>query len=131
MSSRMLVTIVITATISGCGGGGPSPGSLPPHGGSLIPLAGAEGFVEVVRDGPRMIAYFLGPDHKPLAPVPTGARLTLRGAGKKAVELRPVADPGNSGGPLRGRGGRRGRLGRALGEGRRQAGQGADRSALK
>ena len=93
MSSRTLSTALLVAAISGCGGGGPVPGTLPPHGGTLVPLTGAKGFAEVVRDGPRLVVYFLDPDRKPLSPAPSDVRLRLRGAARKAVELKPADDP--------------------------------------
>ncbi len=96
MSSRTLLTILL-ATIAGCGGGGPAQGLLPPHGGALVPLTGAEGFAEVVRDGPRIVVYFLDAARKPLAPAPTGVRLKLQGARQKTVDLQPVADPEKAG----------------------------------
>jgi hypothetical protein len=98
MSRRILSTALLAAAIAGCGPGGPAPGALPPHGGALVPLTGAEGFAEVVRDGPRLVVYFLDAGRKPLSPAPSDVRLTLQGAGKKAVVLRPVADPEKSGG---------------------------------
>ena len=93
MSSRALSTTLLAATIAGCGGGGPTPGAPPPHGGVLVPLTGAQGFAEVVQDGPRLFVYFLDPDLKPLSPAPSDARLTLQGKGKQVVDLKPVSDP--------------------------------------
>ncbi len=93
MTSRILSTAVLASAIVGCGGGGPAPGQLPPHGGTLVPLSGAGGFAEVVRDGPRVVVYFLDPDWKPLSAAPSDVRLRLQGAGKKMVDLKPVDDP--------------------------------------
>ena len=95
MTSRILSTAVLASAIVGCGGGGPAPGNLPPHGGTLVPLSGAGGggFAEVVRDGRRVVVYFLDPDRKPLSPAPSDVRLRLQGAARKTVELSPVDDP--------------------------------------
>ncbi|HEY2159511.1 MAG TPA: hypothetical protein VGH33_28050, partial [Isosphaeraceae bacterium] len=64
MSRRTLSTALLASAFVGCGVGGPAPGSLPPHGGVLAPLAGAGGFAEVIHDGPRLIVYFLDTDSK-------------------------------------------------------------------
>jgi hypothetical protein len=93
MSSRTLSTALLAVAIAGCGGGGPTPGAPPPHGGALVPLAGAEGFAEAVQDGPRLIVYFLDPSLKSLSPAPSDVRLTLQGRGKQVVDLKPVSDP--------------------------------------
>jgi hypothetical protein len=93
MSMRMLFTALLAAVLAGCGSGGPAPGQLPPHGGTLLSLTGADGFVEVVRDGSRVVVYFLGPDRKPIATAPTDVRLTLQGKGEKPLDLKPMADP--------------------------------------
>lgn len=86
-------TALLALALAGCGAGDPAAGALPPHGGTLTPLTGARGFAEVVRDGPRLVVYFLDPDREPLSPAPSDVRLRLRGAARKTVDLKPVSDP--------------------------------------
>jgi hypothetical protein len=92
--------LLLTGMLTGCGGAPStsSPGTPPPHGGSLIVLPGGKGYVEVVRAAAasgkapmtnEATFYFLKDMASPYSPAPRSGILTI---GKKKVALDPGGD---------------------------------------
>jgi hypothetical protein len=92
---------ILIGILAGCGEGPPStsnPGTPPPHGGSLIALPGARGYVEVVKKDAapakgsltgEVSFYFLKDPSTPYSPAPTAGTLTV---GNKKIALQSEGD---------------------------------------
>jgi hypothetical protein len=94
--------LLLFGILIGCGGGAPStsnPGPPPPHGGNLIALPGAKGYVEIVKkevpSGKAPLTaevsfYFLkGDGTTPASPAPSVGTLRV---GNKDVALKAAGD---------------------------------------
>ena len=92
MMTNLLRTIALLAlgTLAGCSSGAPDTSTIdppPPHGGTLQPIPGNLGFVEVVSGngtGAEAMFYFLDDNNAPITGAPTSGTLTV---GKKDIPL--------------------------------------------
>jgi hypothetical protein len=97
---RLLYPLVLLSAGMGCSGSSPmdSVSAPPPHGGSLLPLPGGKGYVEIVKKDAgsnsqdltgEVAFYFLKDGTAPMSPAPTSGTLTV---GKKVVTLKSDGD---------------------------------------
>ncbi len=95
MKRALLLPLAFALTASGCE---PTPnlGPKAPHGGTILPIPEGKGSLEFVKKGSEgedgkvvFLAYFYGPDDKPLAPPPASASFTPTAKGAKPIEMKP------------------------------------------
>jgi hypothetical protein len=96
---RSLLIPLFVAAFVGC----EPPHSRPPktpHDGTLVPIPGNKGTVEILKrdaegraDQVQLVVYFYGPDDRPMTTLPTAATFTPSARGAKTILLK---DTGNS-----------------------------------